>query len=141
MTTVSEFLEGQFAPSPSPAGGLEGAGAGAPVRARVAGTESDRKWAVRSWLGARAGTVAADVRAAWLWFGRPPTLAELWAGRVPSRDRVPGGNAGLWVAWVGFNHLVLPVFAVAWPLLFVLAHPARLLLAAPPAAALFFVWI
>ncbi len=67
-------------------------------------------------------------------------LAELWAGRVPDRDRVPGGNAVLWLSWAVYNHLYLGVAAPLYVLFFALAHPARFVLAAAVAAVLFFIW-
>ena len=142
MTTISDFLEGQFRPDAPSEVGSEGRRTGAPVRARIAATErDDAQSRLRSWLLARSATFRADLAAAWVWFCRPPTLAELWSGVVPDRDRVPARNAALWVAWIGFNVVTLPVFAVAWPALWVLAHPARLVLAAAVAVPLYFVWI
>lgn len=141
MTTVSEFLEGQFGPSPTSFGGSEGAGTGAPVRARVAATDGDAKWSrILSWLRAGSATVVADLRGAWWWRGTPPTLAHLWAGRTPARDRVPGSNAALWVGWAVYNHLYLAVAGPLYVLFFALAHPARFVLAAAVAVSLFFVW-
>lgn len=96
---------------------------------------------VLAWLRARAATVRADFAGAWPWRGHPPTFAELVANLVPDRDRVPGRNGFLWVSWAAFNVAMLPVFAVAYPVLWWLAHPARFVLAAMVAAALYIVWI
>lgn len=143
MTTVSEVLEGQFGGARASAAGSEGAGTGAPVRARVAVTVGDGKGSSRV-AAAVAGfgrTVAADVAAAWPWRGTPPALAEMWAGRVPALDEVPGRNRVLWVGWSVYNHAVLPVVAVSYVALWVLAHPARFGLAAAVAAPIIYLWI
>lgn len=142
MTTVSEFLEGQFVAPAATETEFEGVSTRARVRARLAVTDGDRKASrVVSWLVARARTVGADLAAAWPWRGSPPTLAQLWAARVPDRDRVPGRSRALWAGWSVYNHVLLPVFAVAYPSLWWLAHPARLVLTVVLAVPLFFVWI
>lgn len=131
MTTVSEVLEGQFRPDASAGDGSEGARTRARVRARLAATDGDGKSSrLAAALARAAHTAVSDVAGAWPWRGTPPTLAELVAVRVPDRDRVPGRNLALWASWVVFNHVMLPVFAVAYPVLWVLAHPARFVLAA-----------
>lgn len=117
----------------------------APPRVEVAAPKATSAGLARwsrlvPWLRGRAATVVADLRGAWWWRGTPPTLAHLWAGRVPARDRVPGSNAALWVGWAVYNHLYLAVSGPLYVLFFALAHPARFVLAAAVAVSLFFVW-
>ena len=142
MTTVSEVLEGQFRGQRPSAAGSEGAGTGAPVRARVAVTDGDGKGSrVAAAVAGFGRTVAADVAGAWLWRGAPPALADLWRSRVPALDEVPGANRLLWAGWTVYNHVVLAPVAVSYVALWVLAHPARFGLAAVVAAPLISVWI
>lgn len=138
----SEVAEA-FGPIPAPATPVvEPKRVGPAVKpARAAAASGPSVWSrLASWAVARTRTVRADVVGAWAWFCRPPTLAELVAARVPDRDRVPGRNVALWVGWAVYNHLLAAVFALAYPVLFVAAHPARVLLAAVLAVPLFFVW-
>lgn len=138
MTTVSEVLEGQFPAAGASTEQTEGAGARARVRARLSDTlrDSNRSWPVRF-----ARTVAADFAGAWWWHGSPPSLAELWANRIPDLNCVPGRNRLLWAAWAVYNHAVAAVMAVTYPVLWWAAHPARMLLTAAVAVPLLFVWI
>ncbi len=142
MTTNEAVLDA-FGPAPAPKAILVPAPAVAgprPSRSASAGPRAARWSAVTARLVAFTRTAAADLRGAWWWRGVPPTLAQLWAARVPDRGRVPGGNAVLWVSWAAYNHLYLAVSAPLYVLFFALAHPARFVLAAALAAGLFFVW-
>lgn len=115
----------------------------APTAGRTAAVV--RKVADRAGVAAKvryaAGAVAYDVRTAWPWHGDPPTLADLWAARIPDLDRVPGANRALHAAWVVFNHLALVWTALLAIPLWVLQHPARTLLAALVTAPLIAVWL
>lgn len=89
-------------------------------------------------------TAAADLRSAWWLPASMPTLGHAWADRMPDRDRVPGDNGALYVAWVAYNHtvgLIVPAVALLLvgaltPLVWTSRHPARMLLAAPIVTAL-----
>lgn len=82
----------------------------------------------------------SDLANAWVWRGSPPTLADLWANRVPDREAVPGQNRALWTAWIVFNHLALIWTALLAVPLWVLQHPARTLLAAAVVAPIVLIW-
>jgi hypothetical protein len=90
--------------------------------------------------------LAAEARSWWWTPTSLPTLSRVWAERMPDRDKVPGDNAVLYGAWVGYSHtvgLVVPTVAlalvgvltvVAW----IARHPARLAVASALAAAITF---
>lgn len=92
--------------------------------------------------GRQAGT---DLRDAWWTPASLPTFQRAWAERMPDRDRVPGGNGLLYAGWVVYNHtfgLAVPAAVIALvgaltPLVWLARHPARLLLAAVIATALY----
>lgn len=135
MTTVSEAFEvPQRTVGPLPAG-FEGAGARARVRARLAVTQRGGK------VGALARVVASDVAGAWPWRGAPPTLADLWARRIPDLDDVPGSSQALRIGWAVFNHLALAWTAALLVPAWIGQHPARLALAAIVAAPFIVMWI
>lgn len=132
MTTVSEALR-----AAAPAAAVVAAPVADPVRAggvptgpraRVAVTARDGK--IRRLVAGFWFLVRGDADASWWARRSAPTLREVWAVRMPALDRVPGRSRGLWVAWLLFNHAVaIPATVVLNPLMFVLQHPARLLLA------------
>jgi hypothetical protein len=97
--------------------------------------------AVASQVRYAAGAVAHDVRSAWPWHGSPPTLADLWAARIPDLETVPGQNRALWAAWVAYNHVALLLTAPFYLVLWIVQHPAYLLLAALVTAPLIALWI
>lgn len=85
--------------------------------------------------------VAEDVRNAWFARRTPPSLAELWASRIPAKGKVPGGAETPaswvpWVLWIGFNHVTLPLSAVGYVVLWLAQHPVRALAAGLPVSAL-----
>lgn len=101
----------------------------------------DSSVAPANWLVSAAGTVAADLRGAWLWDTHGPSARSLWDTRIPPRDAVPGANQVLWLAWCVYNHAAL---LALFPLMFLFwaaSHPARLLYAAPIAAPLTALWL
>lgn len=137
MTSVADAF-----PAPAPVAVADPAPARPEsVAAKAAEVGVSRWTGLAPTVRARLLQAWADLAGAWVWLCRPPTLAELVARRVPDRDAVPGRNVGLWAGWVAYNHALIAVFAVAWPALWVLAHPARVLLAAAVAAPLLLVWI
>jgi hypothetical protein len=87
----------------------------------------------------------ADLRDAWWTPASLPTWRIAWAERMPDRDRVPGNNSALYAGWVAWNHtigLAVPLAAIAVvgalaPLLWIVRHPARFLLAAIITTALY----
>lgn len=93
----------------------------------------------------RVAVGVEDLRSAWWTPAALPTVQQAWAGRIPDRDTVPGGNAVLYAGWVVYNHtlgLAVPAVAVALvglltPLVWAARHPARLALALFLYAALF----
>ena len=114
----------------------EGAGTRARVRAKIPDTRSDSNLVVRA-----GRTVAGDWAGAWLWDADGLTIRSLWEQRIPDIARVPAENRLLWAAWVGFNHLMLPVIVPLLFLAWVLGHPARLLYLTPIAAGLAAIWL
>lgn len=108
------------------------------TRARLADTLSDSKAAAT--VQETVATAWWDARSSWVWRTPGPTLTDLWAHRKPDRDKVPGHNRALYVAWVTYNHLVLIAAVLLAALFVVLEHPARFLLAAPIVAALIIIW-
>lgn len=115
------------------------------VRARVARARvSPRSVLVNSFAGWGRQTWT-DLRDAWFMPASLPTFRTAWLERMPDRDRVPGSNAALYAGWVAYNHtvgLVIPAVALAvvgliTPLLWIVRHPARLLLTAVIVTALY----
>lgn len=105
--------------------------AGAGPRARAQGASVPR-------VTTAAKVVWADLRESWWLPESIPTVVDMWRDRTPDVDRVPGGSELLHRAWSVYNVAVaLPVVAllnllvgVLTPVVFVLRHPARFLLAA-----------
>lgn len=141
MSTLSEAIGGGM-PLRQSEIGAEEARVGPGPRASVAVTDGDRNRVV-AWVSSTAAVYAADLRQAWCWPSSVPTLARAWAGRYPDRDSVPGGNAGLYYFWIGYNHMLgLPLIAAVYaligvltPLVWVFLHPARAVLFLTVAAA------
>lgn len=104
--------------------------ASARARARIAGTERDRKIPLAGAFGAvrtaavdTAATVRADLAGAWLWSNHLPSLGQLWARRIPARESIPGncetpGSRALWLfesVWrTAMVLLGVPVLAGFW---------------------------
>jgi hypothetical protein len=133
--TVSDML----APPAPAAAETKGGDARARVRESHSVTDGDRS--SPSWLVNAKTAVVADWRGAWLWDAHGITVRNLWETRVPHLDDVPAANRGLWIAWCVYNHvallLLVPLLFTAW----MLAHPARLIYAAPIAAPLTLLWL
>ncbi len=87
---------------------------------------------------AAARVMWSDLRESWWLPATVPPVAKAWRGRWPDRDRVPGNSEVLYTAWAVYNHTVaLPAVAILnllvgalTPVVWTLAHPARLALAA-----------
>lgn len=87
----------------------------------------------------------SDLRDAWFMPASLPTFQVAWAERMPDRDTIPGSNAALYAGWVVYNHSIgfaVPLLALAivgtlTPILWIVRHPARLLLAAIITTALY----
>lgn len=162
MTTVSDVLAdvrpadnppaGMADPPPPPVAvaNVRGAQAGrrTQAHARIADTDGDDKVET---VASRAGRLAAagrraaeiirgDIAGSWLWDAAPPTLRDLWITRRPDLSRVPGEHRALHIAWTGYAHVVIPVFAVLAAVLWILHHPARLLLAVALLTPLVVMW-
>lgn len=104
---------------------LSARGGQAGTRARVAVTERDSK--VRALIDG----VRSDVAGAWPWSEAPPSLRDLRDDRKAQADAVPDASRGLQIAWTVYNTaVVIPVSAVVYVLLWIVQHPARLLLTA-----------
>lgn len=139
MTTVSELFDAPAGVIDSNSAQAEGAGTRGRVRARVAATDSDGK--VFAGVKSAGAAVASDLRHAWLWHGTPPTLADLWTRRIPDLEKVPGQNRVLWSAWLAHNHIALVLTAPAYMALWIVQHPAYLLLTALVTAPLIALWL
>lgn len=135
--TISDAFGGSPAAAASPAAPtvrLEKAHPHARMRAREYGSRSVMVntfagWGRQTW---------SDLREAWWTPAALPTFQTAWAQRMPDRDRIPGNSNTLYWGWAVYNHtvgLAVPLAAVVLvgvitPILWIVAHPARLLLAA-----------
>lgn len=136
MTAVSDVFAGQTIAadgSGMPGGSGSAAEGDVGVHARTRAS-----LAAHGSLDKITGWVASEARTWWWTPESLPTLARVWADRMPDRERVPGNNPGLYWAWVVYNHTVgLLVTAAALTAVgfltmavWVVRHPARLLLLA-----------
>lgn len=94
-------------------------GASTRARARLDATHRDRK----AVLARAVATVRADLMGAWMWHNHPPSLAQLWARRVPAQQAIPGNcetpaSHVLWVAETCWRTaavlLFTPVVVAVW---------------------------
>ncbi len=100
-------------------------GARVRARARVAITESVVN-KLPEWAQCKIKKVATDNRKWWGWHGTPLNINEMWAQRIPNRDRVPARNAVLWWLWIGFQHAwVLPVTVFLYIVIWTQQEPWR----------------
>lgn len=104
----------------------QGDTAGAAVRTK------DTRVVLWSDIKDAAGEFRADLGAAWPWRDVPPSLRQLWAQRIPARDRAPGkcdtaGSTALWWMWIGWNHVALLITLIGYALIWTQQHPVRAL--------------
>lgn len=128
--TLGDVATGVAMPDGTPVAASDGARMGTRARARVTSTERNRKipgagvfGTVKTVAVDTAATVRDDLAGSWLLHNHLPSVADLWARRVPAKTAIPGNcetpaSHAMWVAETVWRTtaiaLFVPLVAAMW---------------------------